>query len=152
MDNDKLGTTPPLVSDASVPPAGARGEANQILSRAGDLASQTVEQARSLGASARERLLHEADDKKGRLARTLDELAGNVESGKLPEVGGEIDELQRKLTGGAARAMRSVSRKLEEQSTEELIASAGRAIRQRPGLFLAGCLAIGFLGGRMLRR
>ena len=172
MDNDKFrstlpGVPPPAPMNGDAAKSGAglsspgmsgaglnedRDDSNQIISRAGDLASKTFEQAKSLSSSARERLVSEADDKKGKLARKLEEMAQNVETGAMPAVGSEVDELQRKLTGGAAKVMRSVSRKLEEQTTEELISSAGKMIRERPGLFLAGCLAIGFLGGRMLRR
>ena len=93
--------------------------------------------------------MQEADDKKAKVARKLEDFAESMdELGTNPQA----DPLQQKVVGGAARAMRSVSRALDENSTEELIASAGRAIRQRPGLFLAGCVALGFIGGRLLRR
>jgi hypothetical protein len=142
MDNElrDMSSTEPATGETG-------GQVNQIVSRAGELAGQTVEQAQRLGATARERLVQEADDKKGRVARRLGQLADDVEG-----LGGSDDDLQKRLVGGAAQAMRRVSRTLEERSTEELLASAGRSIRRHPGLLLAGCVALGFLGGRLLKR
>ena len=151
MNEDDLDTisTKPARRNSEMPPVEADSQVNQLVSRAGDLASQTLEQAQRLGSSAKERLVQEADDKKAKVARKLEDFAESMdELGTNPQA----DPLQQKVVGGAARAMRSVSRALDENSTEELIASAGRAIRRRPGLFLAGCVALGFLGGRMLRR
>ncbi len=160
MNDEKLsGGLPPNLGTGTDPvrstPMTGEGEAagpqNEIAVRAGEIASQTVEHAQRLGTAARERLLRTADEKKDSLARGLESLAGNIdELGN--RVGGGAEDLQRRAVDGAAGAVRGLSRALDGRSTEELIDEAGRQIRQRPGLFLAGCVALGFLGARLLRR
>lgn len=123
---------------------------NEIASRAGDIARSGLEQAKRLTSSTRERVLRAADEKKGLLTDKLDELARNV--GELGEKAGDEGELPRRLVDGASRALRSVQRTLDGRSTAELIDEAGRQIRRRPGWFLASCLALGFVGARLLRK
>lgn len=129
---------------------GVEADANQLASRAGDLARGGLEQARRLTSSTRERVFRTADEKKGLVTGKLDELARNID--ELGQKAGGEDEIPRKLVDGASRALRSVQRVLDERSTEELLDEAGRQIRQRPGLFLASCLALGFIGARLLRK
>jgi hypothetical protein len=149
--SDSMRSTPPKTTDE--PPQADDGpeDKNEIAARAGELATQSIEHAQRLGTAARERLLRGADERKDSLARGLDGLAKNID--EIGErAGGEPEDLQRRAVDRAAQAVRSVSRALSERSAEELIDEAGRQIRQRPGVFLAGCVALGFLGARLLRR
>jgi hypothetical protein len=147
----------PVVDDDAA--SGAPAEAgkpdapieNEIASRASEIASDTVEHAQRLGSAARERILRTADEQKQSLAEGLEGLARNIDD-VGGRAGGDLEDLQRRAAGGAARALRSVSRALSERSAEELLDEAGRQIRRRPGLFIASCVALGFLGARLLRR
>lgn len=133
------------------PQFGATGQPqDELASRARDLAHGGMEQARRLTSSTRERVFKTADEKKGLLTGKLDELARNID--ELGQKAGGEDELPRKLVDGASRALRNVQHALDTRSTEELIDEAGRQIRQRPGLFLASCFAVGFIGARLLRK
>lgn len=136
-------STPPVTGEADMTP-------NELTARAGDLAQQGMEQARRLTSTTRDRVFRAADEKKGLLTGKLDELARNVD--ELGQKAGDEGELPRTLVDGASRALRNVQHALDTRSTQELIDEAGRQIRQRPGLFLASCLAVGFIGARLLRR
>jgi hypothetical protein len=122
-----------------------------IKSRAGDIASAGLEEAKKLTSSTRDRVFREADEKKQLLIEKLETFADDLE--KMGGEGeGEEEDVQQRLVGSAAKTLRSLTRTLGDSSTEELVTAAGRKVRERPGVFLAACLAIGFVGGRMLRR
>jgi ElaB/YqjD/DUF883 family membrane-anchored ribosome-binding protein len=137
---------------------------DELTSRAGDVARRGVEEAQRLGATARDRLYREVDSRKQTLADKLEEIAGDLEgmgrkgaaSGALDPSLGLVDEeeedVQRRIVTGAARKLRTASRTLADHTTDELVARAGRKVRERPGMFLAACAAVGFIGGRLLRR
>jgi hypothetical protein len=158
MNNDRVqsgpGTTGARVGDlpSSTAPAGAEADQtpNEITSRAREIAHGGLEQAKRLSSATRERVFRTADERKGQLSDKLDELARNID--ELGEKAGAQGELPRKLVGGASRALRSVQHTLDNRSTEELIDEVGRQIRRRPGMFLASCLAVGFIGARLLRK
>ncbi len=148
---EKQAPPTPTMNEAEANQGGGEGKENDITARAGEIASETVEQAQRLGATARERLYRGADERKQTLVRGLDQLAHNIdELGVKSEE--EAGDLPVRIAGSAADALRRVSRSLSSQSTEELIDAAGRKIRERPGMFLVGCVALGYLGARLLRR
>jgi hypothetical protein len=124
--------------------------ANELTARAGDLAHRGLEEARRLSSTTRERMYRTADEKKGALTGKLDELARNID--ELGQKSGGEDELPRRVADSASRALRNVQHALDNRSTQELIEEAGRQIRQRPGLFLGSCLAVGVIAARLLRR
>jgi vacuolar-type H+-ATPase subunit E/Vma4 len=127
-----------------------KDDRTDLKARAGDVVSHAVDEAKRIGSTTRERFLRGADEKKRTLADRLDEYARKVE--EKGTVGGDEGGIERQLMDTAAQTMRSVSRTLSGRSTEEMIDLAGRKIRERPGLFLAGCVALGFIGARILRR
>lgn len=129
---------------------GVTAPRDELGSRARDLAHGGMEQARRLTSTTRERVLRTADEKKGQLSGKLDELARGID--ELGHKAGGEDELPRKLVDSASRALRNVQSAIDNRSTEELIDEAGRQIRRRPGLFLASCFAVGFIGARLLRK
>src|SRR5436305_258022 len=102
-------------------------------------------QAGRIGASLREKALSSADSKKGTLVSGLDELAEKLD-------GSGSDELTGQLAHVAVDAARKAARVLESSSTEELLERGAIEIRARPALFIAGCLGLGFLGARLLRK
>jgi hypothetical protein len=124
---------------------------DELAEKAAELASSGVDEAKRLTSATKERVLRQADEKKGMIADKLEELARNIDEVGA-KGGGDEEDLSRRLAESAARTVRSVERTLNERSTEELLAAAGRELRQRPGLLMAGCFALGFLGARLLRR
>jgi hypothetical protein len=57
----------------------------------------------------------------------------------------------RPLLSSAVGVLRKTSDRLENGTTEELIADAQAQVRQRPGLFIAGCAVVGFALGRFIK-
>ena len=96
------------------------------------------DQATRLSGAARGRVLSTADEKKGIL---VEQVAGFARS--LEGQGGVGDKL--------AGWLREVQNALETRSTEELLQVAERKVKEHPAAFLAGCVALGFLGARLVR-
>ena len=102
------------------------------------------EDVQRLGGAARRRLMSEADKRKSMVASRLEQLAETFESS-------ESSGPEAKLLDAAARFARNASSTLRNRSSEDLLANVEQTFRERPGMFLAGCLALGFVGGRLLR-
>ena len=128
----------------------AAGSKSEITAQAGAIASRGLEQAEELTATTRARLLRTADQKKSALRDKLDGLAETMDDVASRRSG--EDELSARVTTKASDIVRRVSRTLSESSTEELIQSLGRKVREEPIWFLAGCLTAGFIGARLLRK
>jgi glycerate kinase len=103
------------------------------------------EQAKRISGSLKERALSAADGHKGQLADGLHKLAGNLEHEKVEGPAGQ-------LIGYATSAAERAASALESNSAEELFAQSSAQVKARPGLFIAGCLGLGFLGARLLRK
>lgn len=152
-DDNFRGTTslnPPTANPGDRMGAGGRESRNPLTDRVGEVASQGLQQAKDLGATTRVRVLREVDQRKDALAQRLEKLAGSIDDVALRT--GLQDDLQTHVVDRAARTVRNVSQALSTHTTSELFTAAGQKVRERPGLFLAGCLAMGFLGARLLRR
>lgn len=105
------------------------------------------EQVKRLSGATRERVYHRADDRKEEFIKGLHDLAGTLEdAGREGNLGPA-----KRLVDGAVQLIHRVSDRLERGSTEELVRDAQARIRQRPGLFIAGCVALGFFAGRLLK-
>lgn len=105
------------------------------------------EQAKRLGGATRERVLSEADHRKGAL---VEQLRGVVSS--LESLSKETDSaIPQRLLRGATDILRQACETVEGRSTSDLLQEAQGSIRQRPGAWIAGCLAAGFLAGRLLK-
>ncbi len=112
--------------------------------------SEVADKAKHLGSQAKEQLVHKADERKGMLVEHVDSLAG-VFDRMSRNLGDDTPELERKLVGQGAELARKLSSQLRDRSASELFDAASRQIHERPGIFVAGCLALGFLGARILR-
>lgn len=102
------------------------------------------EDVRRMGGAARRRLLSEADRRKSSVASRLDQLADSLENNQSSGPEGQF-------LGKAAQFARNASSTIRNRSSEELLDNLEQGFRDRPGAFLAGCLALGFIGGRLLR-
>jgi hypothetical protein len=96
-----------------------------------------------LAAAARDRGMEQLESAKGQLAegaervaaavdRTADELEGAGDSA-ISGVGHSVASVMRQLAGG-----------LRERDVEEFAREVGALSRRNPGVFLAGCVALGF--------
>jgi hypothetical protein len=111
------------------------------------IAQAGKEQVKRLGGVTRERVYQQVDGKKGEFIQSLHGLADSLQGvGK----DGNLGPAQ-PLVDSAVQFIHRVSDRLERGSTEELIRDAQTQIRQRPGVFIAGCVAIGFFAGRLLK-
>jgi hypothetical protein len=116
-------------------------------SQSDGIAQAGKEQVKRLGGITRDRVYHPVDSRKGELIMNLGGIADTLQSvgsgGNLGPVQGLVD--------GAVQMIHRVSDRLERGSTEELMRDAQAQIRQRPGVFIAGCVALGFFAGRLLK-
>jgi ElaB/YqjD/DUF883 family membrane-anchored ribosome-binding protein len=112
--------------------------------------ASVIEGSGSQGSSfvnTRERVYQQVDSKKGEVSQRLHGLADALQgTGKEGNLGPA-----QSLVDNAAQLIHRVSDRLERDSTEELVRNAQAQIRKRPGAFIAGCVAIGFLAGRFLK-
>jgi hypothetical protein len=111
------------------------------------IAEVSKEQVKRLGGITRDRVYQQADGRKKEIIKSLHGLADTLQgAGK----GGNLGPAQG-LVDGAVQVIHRVSDRLERGSTEELVRDAQARIRQRPGVFIAGCVALGFFAGRLLK-
>jgi hypothetical protein len=111
------------------------------------IAQAGKEQVKRLGGITRERVYQQVDSRKEEFIKSLhglvDTLQGAGKGGNLGPVQGLVD--------GAVQIVHRVSDRLERGSTEEIVRDAQAQIRRRPGIFIAGCVALGFFAGRLLK-
>lgn len=112
---------------------------------------QVKEQARRLTDAVKERAISTGEERKGQLSEQVGTWVNKLDEMAKPAREGEAG-LQEQLVGRGVDLLRRIQRTLDENSTEELIAKAGQQIKARPGLFMAGCLALGFIGARLVRK
>jgi hypothetical protein len=111
------------------------------------IAQAGKEQVKRLTGVTRERVYQQVDSRKGEVIQRLQGLADTLQgAGK----DGNLGPAQ-SLVDNAVQVIHRVSDRLEKGSTEELVRDAQAQIRQRPGAFIAGCVALGFLAGRFLK-
>jgi len=109
------------------------------------------EQAQRLGDAVKHRAFATSDAKKSFLADQVGAFVDKMEGIARPAEGSESG-LQDQVVERGTAMLRRLHRTLDENSTEELIRKAEQQMKARPGLFIAGCLALGFLGARLVRK
>jgi hypothetical protein len=111
------------------------------------IAQAGKEQVKRIGGLTRDRVYHQVDGKKEQLVKSLHGIRETLEGlGKDSNIGAA-----QPIVDNALQVIHRVSDRLENGSTEELMRDAQAQIRQRPGLFIAGCVALGFFAGRFLK-
>jgi len=105
------------------------------------------EQVRRLGEAVRERAIRTGDERRTQLVDQLGRVAERLQE-LVSHDGSEPNEYAKR----AADFVRNLERTLGDHSTEELLGMAEDKIRRRPGMFLAGCFALGFGVARLLRK
>ncbi|QSQ19590.1 hypothetical protein JY651_30285 [Pyxidicoccus parkwayensis] len=113
----------------------------------GGIAAASKEQVKQLSGAARGRVYSQVDGRKGELVKGIDGLVSTLESAAKSDEAAMV----RPLLNGAVGLLRKTSDRLENETTEELLADVQEQVRQRPGLFIASCVAVGFALGRFLK-
>jgi hypothetical protein len=127
--------------------SGSVGSISGQSSQREGIAQAGAEQVKRLGGITRDRVYEQVDGRKEEIIKSLHGLADTLQgAGK----GGNLGPVQG-LVDGAVQVIHRVSDRLERGSTEELVRDAQAQIRQRPGVFIAGCVALGFFAGRLLK-
>jgi phage-related protein len=114
---------------------------------AGGIAQAGKEQAKQLGGAARGRVISQVDSRKGELVKGIQGLVSSLET----VANNDEAAIARPLLTSAVGLLRKTSDRLENGTTEELLADAQEQVRQRPGLFVVGCVAVGFALGRFIK-
>jgi hypothetical protein len=127
--------------------AGSVGDTPGKGSQDAGIAQAGKEQVKRLGGITRGRVYQRVDEKKEELVKGLHGLADTLQgAGKEGNLG-----IAQSLVDGAVHVIYRVSDRLERDSTEVLVRDAQAQVRQRPGLFIVGCVALGFFAGRLLK-
>jgi hypothetical protein len=165
---ETMGTTPggatPTSGDAStrdVAKEEARGVAQDAVQsgkqtaetakqQAGEVAGEAMSQARMLLGQTREQVTQQGLAQQERAASGLRSLADELQ-GMLSGEGVQQEGLVTDLARQASERIRSAADTLENRQPSELLEEVRRFARRRPGAFLLGAAAIGFLGGRVTR-
>ena len=128
---------------------GGRHTVETAKQQAGQVTDEAMSQARMLFDQTREQVTAQSTAQQERAAsglRTLaDELSGMASGGAQQE--GLATDLARQ----AADRVRTAADALENRQPAELLDEVRSFARRRPGTFLLGAAAIGFLGGRLTR-
>jgi hypothetical protein len=126
-----------------------RQAAETAKEQVGQVADEAKNQAKQLLDQARQQVSTTGVEQKDRAASGLrsiaDELTGLV-NGEGSQSGVAAD-----LARQASDYVRNAADMLENREPAELLQEVRRFARQRPGTFLLGAAAVGFLGGRLTR-
>lgn len=118
---------------------------------AGEALHKGAERAKELGGAAKGQVIRRAEGGRQRAAAELESFAGTLdEVGRSLKDKGQSGRPQ-ELVSGAAKLARKAGKGLREHSSEELLELVERQASDRPGLFVAGGVALGFVLGRLLR-
>lgn len=117
----------------------AKEAVNQAQEQASNLVGQAKQQATTQLASQKER----AASAVGVLASALHEASRQVREQDDATMAGYIDS--------AASQLETLADTLGQQDIGQILDSAGRYARRQPAVFLAGAVALGFLGARFLK-
>jgi hypothetical protein len=112
-----------------------------VAGQAREIARAGTQQVREMGQSARERTLHELNQRRQSFAGEVEKLADTLEQqrGQSQGAGPVLDF--------AASAARRFSTALRDRSAEELF----DGVRRNPMAVLAGTFALGFFATRLFR-
>lgn len=110
-----------------------------------------VDQARRLTDAVRQRAMSTGEAKKSVLSEHVGTLVDKLDGIASPHEGSEPGMDDRLIERGAG-LLRRFQKVLDENSTQDLLSKAEAQIKARPGLFIAGFLALGFVGARLVRK
>jgi hypothetical protein len=105
--------------------------------------NEPAQDAADLAAAARERGMEHLDSAKGQLAEGAERVAAAVDR-TADELEGGGDNAISGFGHSVASVMRQLAGGLRERDVDEFARELGALARRNPGVFLAGCVALGF--------
>lgn len=126
-----------------------REVAGTVKEQAADVVQTAKAQSRNVAHEAREQLRHQAGTQTQRLAEALRSAGDQVRAlaeGRVAEAGGARDYARQ-----AAGTAQEWAGRVESRGFEGLTRDLEQVARRRPGAFLAGAAAAGFVIGRFVR-
>jgi len=135
--SDSLGGTVQGVTDQ------AKDTAGQVADQAKETAGQVAEQAKEQATSRLESQKERAVDTLVTVGQALRQTGQHLHQQEQPAVGGYIDQ--------AAERVEMLTNYLRTRDVPALVAETQDLARRRPGLFLSGAVALGFIGARFLK-
>lgn len=118
-----------------------------VAAKAADIAQAGKERVKELGGITRERVYEKVDGRKSEVVQGLHDLASTLEKASRDIPSG----FARQAVDGAVGFIHKTTDRIENETTAELLSDAQDRIRERPALFVAGCVALGFFAGRFLK-
>lgn len=128
--------------------AGGKQTADTAKQQAGEVAAEAKSQARQLVDQTRQQIAEQGQSQQQRVTTGLRSLADELSGMANGEQGSGIAT---DVVRQASDRVRTVAEYVESRQPSDLLFEVRRFARQRPGTFLLGALAAGFLGGRMTR-
>lgn len=129
----------------------AKDSAQEVASttkeQAGEVTQEAKTQARALYDQTKGELGQQATDQQARAATGLSALGDELSTMAERSDGGMAADLAKQ----AADRAHTASQWLEQREPGDVLAELTSFARRRPGAFLAGAAALGFLGGRLTR-
>lgn len=116
-------------------------------SEVGSVVSDATQRAGEVLRATQDELRTQAAERAKSISSTLDELASQLTS--MANGADDPDSTVAQLARSAADQLRSQGGRLEDGGFEGLIDDARRLARNRPGVFMLGTVAAGFLAGRL---
>ena len=121
--------------------------ASTAVEEAKHLGTEATEQAKQVFTDARQQLLAKAEEESQRLGATVDDLSRQLR--KMADAGDS--GIARDVVSQAASSAAQVSQRLQQGGVDQMFADARRVARNRPGTFLLGAAAAGFIAARVAR-
>lgn len=118
-----------------------------VASKAADIAQAGKERVKELGGITRERVYEKVDGRKSELVQGLHDLTSTLEKASRDIPSG----FARQAVDSAVGFLNKTTDRIENETTAELLSDAQDRIRERPAVFVAGCVALGFFAGRFLK-
>jgi hypothetical protein len=129
----------------------AKEQAGAVASTAVDeakhLGTEATEQAKQVFTDARQQLQAKAEEESQRLGATVDDLSRQLR--KMADAGDA--GIARDVVSQAASSAAQVSQRLQQGGVDQMFTDARRVARNRPGTFLLGAVAAGFIAARVAR-
>jgi hypothetical protein len=121
----------------------AKDTTGQVVDQAKDTAGQVAQQAKQQAASQLESQKERTVDALVTVAHALRETGQHLQEQEQTSVGGYVEQ--------AAERVETFTNYLRTRDVPALLAETQDFARRRPGLFLSGAVALGFIGARFLK-
>lgn len=132
-------TNPPGSTRTGQIPGGSAHEGDRTRQAASDLGQQATAEGKARVEEMRQTAAHKADA----VADSIEAAAEELSHDDIGDMSGYVNDL--------AAQLRNVSGTLREKSGDELLRDVSRLAREKPAVFLAGAVAVGFGLGRFAR-